>query len=256
MKKLLLVLLLSLFSASYADTYSFIGYSDSCPVFFNSSTKEIVLKKNDTLNVIKKIKSDNKAVFVKDELIVLEANENGNYFAHLIKGENEKKIPITGGLTFITGNENVLFYSDFRTSEIYMLSFEGIKKMNLQGIVVGFDENCLYYSKENNTEIVSANVDIYKVEIGDLSLKSEQLVVSNLAGEKTIILPKGRYIVDEKLHKGKYRLCLVETKSGNIEFLELPKEIKHFDFYYSLEKNSLDFYNVETLEIYSLLLTD
>jgi hypothetical protein len=255
MKKLLLVQLLSLFSVCYADNFNFIGYRDSCPVFFNNTKHEIVIKKNDTLRIIKKINTGIKAIFVKNELIVLESNENGNYFAHLIKGEREKKIPITGDLTFITGNENMIFHSDFSTSEIYMLSFEGSKKMNLKGLVVGFDENCLYYSKENNAEIISANVEIYKVEIGDFNLKSE-LVASNLAGEKTIILPKGRKIVDEKLHKGKFRLCIIETISEKIVFLDLPKENKHFGFYHSLEKNTLDFYNNETLEIYSILLAD
>lgn len=255
MKRLLLVRLLCLFSVCQANNFHFIGYKDICPVFYNNIKHEIVVKKNDSLNIIKKTNSDNKAVFVRNELIVLETNKNGIYYAHLNKGEIEKKIPITGDLTFVVGNENLIFYSDFKTNEIYRLSFEGIERMNIKGLVVGFDENCLYYSKENNDQINSVNVDIYKVVFGVLNSKPE-LVVSNLAGEKTVILPKGKRIVDEKLYKGKYRLCIIELRPEKLAFLEIPIEIKNFGFYYSLEKNTLDFYNNETLGIYSILIDD
>lgn len=253
MKKLLILFVLPFlmsFNNGKEAFYKFIGYVDNTPVFYDAANNVLVQKRTDEIQIFKKIDSNKRAVFIKDDLLVLEFLDEGKLFALLIKKEVEKKIPIKSKMIYVSGNENKVFYTDLKTLEIAMLSMEGERKINAKGIVVGFEDDCLYFSQESDSDIISANVDIFRIDIMDNKLIKEK-VATNLSGEKTLVFFKGKYIYDDVLNSGEYRPSLINIKSGVIKTIEIPNEYRDFNAYFSLKENTINFYNPKNLETFS-----
>lgn len=256
MKRILSIYILSFLVFSFSTIrekhfYKFIGYIDKDPVFFDEVDNVIIKRKQNNLEIIKKIPLNKKAVFVKDDFLVLEVLENNKLFALLINNKQQKKIKLNSEMTYITGYKNHIFYTDLNTLDIIMITMEGEKKMNIKGWVIGVVKNYLYFSKISKSELPGPNIDVYKIKINDPN-STIQKVASNLSGENTLIFQNGEYIYlyDMVLHSGEYTPTLINVSKGKCEILDIPNEYKYGTPYFSNINKSINFYNSENLEIF------
>lgn len=252
MRRILIILIIPclLSFQSSTDSYSFIGYRESSPVFFNVKNGDLVLRNSHENHLIANYISNRKPVFISEELIVVEYEENERLLASISNGKEEKVIPLKSKMTYISGDNHKIFYTNLRTSEIIMLSMNGEQTTNLKGNVVGFENECLYITQEHDPEIISANADVYKIDANNLGTKEK--VANNISGENVFVLPKGNHIYDQILFDGEYRPCIFDVSSGNFALIDVPNEFRNQDCYYSYESESIEFYNPASLSVYTV----
>lgn len=244
----LIVLLGFKYNGAGEKFYSFIGYVEQNPVFFESVSRSLVKDNNGKLEVIEKVTSSMDPVFIDNELIVfsnLDAKEGGELF--LSKGEKKKKFETNDIIYNVVGDENNVFYSDnFNKNIIRRVSFEEDKETILSGYVVGFENQCLYFSKEHAPNLIRANADIFKYDF-QINKQPPVKVGVNLSGEMTYIIPGGDYIFDKILHEGEYQPSILEVSTGMFSILDVDIE-KYGSCYYSYFLNKLVFFDPLTME--------
>lgn len=255
MKQVLLVLAIPFLLALSAEKriiYNFIGYVDDFPVFFDETHHILIKVVDGRSEVIGEIDSDKEAIFIKNDMLVLQCTTAGNLYALMVKGDKEIRIPLRCDLTFITGDENALFYTDFNTYEIIKLSLDGAIDIGIKGLVVGLDKNYLYITQDNlKLSDGGPNVNVYRIDLLS-SISNKEIVAKDFSGEQTKIFPGGRYIFDYYLHKGDYKPVVINTISNEIKFLNIPFEYSSFSNYLSIDSNEINFYNPYTLHLFKV----
>jgi len=227
----------------------FVGYQKENPVFDSSDEKTLYVLKNEKLELLTKYSVNYSVRIVKDNYICYsEKTKAGTNIVVSISGK-ERKIPIISKFTYVTiNNDGTIYYTDLKQSNsIKEISSNSQPKLTgISGYIITCLEGYLYYSKEHDENIESANADIFKY---DLKTKKTKRILINVAGEGTIIFPDQNYIFDEILTGGEYKPILYSVKDK--KYTLLPKKYAGAP-YYSYQKKCLIYYDDDGKEIEKL----
>lgn len=246
--KLLSISILSLvvFLCNRAENgpYLFVGYRNDIAVFYDAGNSKLILENEGKFEEILEVPRFRKVVFVNNDLIVYREVKKDSVFIVLSKHGTENEYPVNSDLTYISGNETRVFYTDLETetNEIIEISDKRLNRTSLQGYVVGADSNSLYFSKEHDPDLVNANADIYSIDIDQIASFPKK-IANNLSGENTYIFPDGQLIYDNILYEGSYHPIILNVSSGKYAFLEMNISTVDHPCYYSYKGKSLIFYD-------------
>jgi len=169
---------------------------------------------------------------------------------HLIflHDQKEQKIAVSEEIRYpAVDKDGLLYYSEAKTNEIKSISINGqTRDLGVKGYVITIMDNDLYFSREHDTNIQSANADIFVVNTK--SPGKPQKLVTNTAGEATVIYPGGKYIYDEVLTGGEFKPIIYSVENKKYVIINVEKRFLNAPQYYSYQKKCLIFYDIKTFE--------
>jgi len=252
MKKVFLLtlcaILLSLFSFKSEKRVdpkfvkAFIGYINGDPVF-DSHEEKILYVLKEKLGVLTKYSSDYLVRSVKNQYICYREKAKTGFNIIISANGKENKYPVLSNLTYVAiGQNGTVYYTDLKAANaIRSVSINNqVKSIGISGYVIDIVDGYLYYSKIHDPNIEGANADIFRY---DFKTNKSQKVLTNVAGENTIIVPGQKYIYDQVLTAGEYKPIVYSVEDKKYALLPVSKKFFTSALYYSYKKNCLIYYN-------------
>jgi hypothetical protein len=150
------------------NSYAFVGYKNNYPVFYELPSRNLLLVSNNLLDTLGNFDSSKKPIYVFEDLIVFEVINQGRRKLVLSKSGKENVISLAGEYFYIAGDNNQIYYTDTKTMSIWRATTTGIvEETNLKGYVSGFENECLYFNREHDPNLISANADLFKYDPED-----------------------------------------------------------------------------------------
>lgn len=244
-----LVLLCSIQTYAFPSSkYQFLGYVSTYPVFTNLEGDVVTVRGGEELSApLYKLDQSQKALYIKDNtFIYIESCHNRSCLV-FIKGDEEYKFETNEKVFKLYGDEEKAFFTSSISKKVLKITKEGISETGIIGNVVGFVDNCIYFSNEHDPKLVYANADIFKTDVDNFD---RSLVAMNVSGESTYILPDGRYIYDQMLFQGEFRPCIIDVKATKHALLDVNSLFIDNSCFFSFQLNKLVFFNAENLDLY------
>jgi hypothetical protein len=238
------MLSLSCAESNEGKSYSFIGYKENNPVFYESMSGKLVLRLEDKTEVIESFESNRYPIFISNNFTVLRTDNEEGITLELKNNGDIKKYFIGNKLYCYTGFDGGFYYTDNKTMKVVLLTLNEKMVTNYSGCVVGYELGYLYASKEHDANLISANADIFKHNTKNQEKPSR--VATNISGEMTYILPGGKYIFDQILHDGEFKPTITNISTKKFAILNIGSE--YGGCYYSYQDGALIFYKPSTLE--------
>lgn len=230
--------------SSEEKLFSFIGYRENNPVFYESNSGKLVMKIEDETEVIESFESNKYPIFISNNFTVLRIDNDEGITLELKNNGDIKKYFIGYKLYCYAGFDGGFYYTDSKTMKVVLLTLNKKVETNYSGCVVGYELSYLYTSKEHDSNLISANADIFKHDTKNQEISIK--IATNLSGEMTYIFLGGKYVFDKLLFNGQYRPSITDVRTG--KFAILNTEGEYGNCYYSYEHEALVFYKSSTLE--------
>ena len=230
----------------------FVGYSNGSPVFDSFSEKTLYLYENKKgLEIIKKYPKKYLVYNIENNFISFVEKLDEGYCIVIDDGKNETRLIYKNRPTCLSfDDKGVLYFTDYRTSEIVCIKKDKIEILGVKGYVVGIFNNHLYYTDISDSETIHANVDLFEKSLLDLS-KNAIKILSNISGEAMRISPDGDYIYDMILKEGSFKPFLYNRKNNELKIIETvdKKFLTTVPFFSFQEYDVLIFYDPETIDL-------
>lgn len=229
------------------DNKVHVGYINDDPVF-DDYREHKLYQLTDSLQFIKKYNDDETIWAVKDSLICSE-NKSGNKSILFVRNISNRIIlehHTNSKMSYVCMAPNGdCFFTDDKW-KINWISKSGSVNVVAKGWAIDFDGRNLFHAVEHDKKIISANADIYQV---NLNSRKKLKIANNLAGDGSFIFDNSKYLFDYKLIHGGYKPVIVNVSNRDLFFINKDEEFKDAQIFYFPKKQALACYYSSKKEI-------